>query len=155
MIDYEAAMRLALAEAELAEAADDVPVGCVILDGGGEVIATGRNVREAEGDPTGHAEIVAMRRAAEVTGHWRLIDCTLVVTLEPCPMCAGAIVNARLPRVVFGASDPKAGAGGSVMDLLRDDRLNHTAEVIGGVLADECAEQLRAFFRKQRALGKK
>ena len=144
-----------MAEAELAEQAGDVPVGCVILDAVGKVIATGRNLREAEQDPTAHAEIVAMRRAADVIGHWRLVDCTLVVTLEPCPMCAGAIVNARVPRVVFGASDPKAGAGGSVMNLLQDERLNHSCQVIEGVLEGECAEQLRAFFRKQRALGKK
>ena len=148
-------MRLAMAEAEKAETAGDVPVGCVIVGADGTILATGHNRREAGADPTAHAEIVAMRDAAQRQGHWRLIDCTLVVTLEPCCMCAGAIVNARVPHVVYGASDPKAGAAGSVMDLLRDNRLNHEARVTGGVLAEECGEQLRAFFRKQRALGKK
>ena len=148
-------MRLAMAEAEKAETAGDVPVGCVIVGADGTILATGHNRREAGADPTAHAEIVAMRDAAQRQGHWRLIDCTLVVTLEPCCMCAGAIVNARVPHVVYGASDPKAGAAGSVMDLLRDNRLNHEALVTVGVLAEECGEQLRAFFRKQRALGKK
>lgn len=148
-------MRLALREADLAAEDGDVPVGCVIVGPGGDVIATGRNRREIDGDPLAHAEVVALRAAARATGHWRLVGCTLVVTLEPCPMCSGAIVNARLPRVVYGCPDPKAGAAGSVMNLLEDARLNHRAELVGGVLADECAEQLRAFFRKQRALGKK
>ena len=153
--DYERWMRLAMGEADAAGEAGDVPVGCVIVNASGEIIAVGRNRREADADPTAHAEIVAMRAAAARLGHWRLIGCTLVVTLEPCPMCAGAIVNARVPRVVFGCRDPKAGAGGSLMNLLDDGRLNHRCEVVADVLADDCAEQLRAFFRKQRALGKK
>jgi tRNA(adenine34) deaminase len=149
-------MQSAMAEADLATTAGDVPVGCVIVhEPTGRTIGRGYNRREQEGDPTAHAEIVAMRQAAAELGHWRLVDCTLVVTLEPCAMCAGAIVNARVPRVVFGAADPKAGAGGSLMNLLQDERLNHRCEVISGVLADECAEQLRAFFRAQRASGKK
>ena len=149
-------MRAALAEAALAEAAGDVPVGCVILrDDTGEVIARGRNRREIDADPTAHAEVVAIRAAAQIIGHWRLVGCTLAVTLEPCAMCAGAIVNARVGRVIYGAADPKAGAAGGVMDLLAHPRLNHRPPVAAGVLADECAEQLRAFFRKQRALGKK
>ena len=149
-------MRIALAEATLAEAAGDVPVGCVIARGDtGEIIARGRNRREVDADPTAHAEVVAIRAAAKVIGHWRLLDCTLAVTLEPCAMCAGAIVNARVGRVVYGASDPKAGAAGGVMNLLEHPELNHRPQVVAGVLADECAQQLRAFFRKQRALGKK
>ena len=149
-------MRQALAEGAAADAAGDVPVGCVIVDDTtGQIIGRGRNRREQDGAPTAHAEMVALRQAAEARGHWRLTDCTLVVTLEPCPMCAGAIVNARLPRVVYGARDPKAGAGGSLLDLLQDERLNHRAQVIPGVLAEACAEQLRGFFRRQRALGKK
>ena len=131
-------------------------MGCVISrDDTGEIIGRGRNRREQDEDPTAHAEVVALRQAATATGHWRLVGCTLVVTLEPCPMCAGAIVNARVPRVVYGASDPKAGAAGSLMNLLADDRLNHRCETVAGVEAEACAGQLRAFFRKQRALGKK
>ncbi len=152
---YEKWMRLAMSEAEGALGDGDVPVGCVIVGSSGEVLATGRNRREADQDPLAHAEAVAMRDAAKATGQWRLVGCTLIVTLEPCPMCAGAIVNARVPRVVFGCRDPKAGAAGSVMNLLDDSRLNHRPEVIADVLADECAEQLRAFFRQQRALGKR
>ena len=148
-------MREALREAGLAAAAGDVPVGCVIVGPGGDVVARGRNRREVDGDPLAHAEVVAMRAAARALGSWRLVGCTLVVTLEPCPMCAGAVVNARVPRVVYGCGDPKAGSAGSVLDLLRHPRLNHRAEVVGGVLEVECAEQLRAFFRAQRALGKK
>ena len=148
-------MREALAEADAAGAAGDVPVGCVIVGPDADVIARGRNRREVDGDPLAHAEVVAMREAAKATAEWRLVGCTLVVTLEPCPMCAGAIVNARLPRVIYGCRDPKAGAAGSVMNLLEDERLNHRANVSGGVLADECADRLRAFFRAQRALGKK
>ena len=148
-------MREALREADAAAAAGDVPVGCVVIDPGGDAVARGRNRREVDGDPLAHAEVVAMRAAARALGSWRLVGCTLVVTLEPCPMCAGAVVNARVPRVVYGCGDPKAGAAGSVLDLLRDPRLNHRAEVVGGVLEVECAEQLRAFFRARRALGKK
>ena len=149
-------MRLALREAERALEHDDVPIGCVIArDDTGQVVGRGRNRREVDADPTAHAEVVALREAAARMGSWRLIGCTLVVTLEPCPMCAGAIVNARLPRVVYACPDPKAGAAGTLMNLLDDARLNHRAQVIAGVLADECAETLRAFFRAQRALGKK
>lgn len=149
-------MRQAMAEADLAAAAGDVPVGCLVLhEPTGRIIGRAHNRREQDGDPTAHAEIVAMRQAATELGHWRLVDCTLVVTLEPCAMCAGAIVNARVPRVLYGAADPKAGAGGSLMNLLQDQRLHHRCHVESGVLAEACAEQLRMFFRAQRALGKK
>ncbi|GAA3943180.1 hypothetical protein GCM10022244_58720 [Streptomyces gulbargensis] len=144
---WRSAMRLALAEADAAAAAGDVPVGAVVLSPDGEVLARGHNEREATGDPTAHAEVLALRRAAEATGEWRLTGCTLVVTLEPCVMCAGALVQARVARVVFGAVDEKAGAAGSLWDLVRDRRLNHRPEVIHDVLGEECAEQLTAFFR--------
>jgi tRNA(adenine34) deaminase len=147
---YDAAMRLALAQAELAASADDVPVGAVVIDAGGALIGSGHNVREATGDPTAHAEVVAIRAAAETLGHWRLSGCTLVVTLEPCTMCAGAIVLARLERVVFGAYDPKAGAVGSLWDVVRDRRLNYRPEVVPGVLEAECSEQLRTWFGQRR-----
>ena len=147
---WEAAMRLALAQAQDALGSDDVPVGAVVLDPAGEVIGTGRNVREATADPTGHAEVVALREAAAVRGEWRLNGCTLVVTLEPCTMCAGAIVLSRLERVVFGAYDAKAGAVGSLWDVVRDRRLNHRPEVVGGVLEDETGELLRTFFDGHR-----
>ncbi|MFF0292970.1 tRNA adenosine(34) deaminase TadA [Kitasatospora sp. NPDC004615] len=143
-------MRLAIAEAALATATGDVPVGAFVLGPDGSVLGRGHNVREAVGDPTGHAEVVAIRQAANAVGEWRLSGCTLVVTLEPCTMCAGAIVLSRLDRVVYGALDPKAGAAGSLFDVLRDNRLNHRPEVIPGVLADECTAQLRAFFDTQR-----
>ena len=162
---FESAMREALAEAsaaaggtalartaELAESAD-VPVGAVILDPGGAVVARAHNRREAEGDPTAHAEIVAMRAAARVAGGWRLDGHTLVVTLEPCTMCAGAIAAARIARLVYGAADPKAGAVGSLWDVLRDRRLGHRTEVIGGVLAAECGALLRDFFAQRRNAG--
>ena len=148
-MDDTEAMRLALAEARLAKAHLDVPVGAVVVRGG-VVVAARHNERELVGDPTAHAEILAIRDAAAVVGSWRLDDCTLYVTLEPCPMCAGAIVNARVPAVVFGADDPKAGAGGSVMNLLADARLNHRSEVRSGVLADECGQLLRSFFAARR-----
>ena len=141
-------MRLALDEA--ARAGDDVPIGAIVLSPSGEVIGRGRNERELHGDPTAHAEIVAMRDAAKAVGEWRLEGCTLVVTLEPCTMCAGAIVNARIARLVFGASDLKAGAVGSLWDVVRDRRLNHRPEVVGGVLEDECALLLKEFFAQQR-----
>ncbi|AYF99493.1 nucleoside deaminase [Protaetiibacter intestinalis] len=144
-------MRLALAEAELALGSGDVPVGAVVLDRDGTVLAVGRNEREAHGDPTAHAEVVAIRRAAQVRGDWHLDGTTLVVTLEPCVMCAGAILAARIPRVVFGAWDEKAGAAGSVHDLLRDRALPVRAEVVPGVLEAECAAPLRAFFENARA----
>ncbi|MGO4689955.1 tRNA adenosine(34) deaminase TadA [Glaciibacter sp. 2TAF33] len=139
-------MRLALDEARAALATADVPVGAVVVDAAGRVIGRGRNERELSHDPTAHAEIVAMRQAAAATADWHLTGCTLVVTLEPCVMCAGAIVAARVPVVVFGAWDEKAGASGSVYDVLRDRRLNHRAEVIAGVLEVECGEMLREFF---------
>ena len=142
-------MRLALREAERALEHDDVPVGCVIAHEG-EVIAASPNERELRGDPTAHCEVLALREAARRLGSWRLSGTVLYVTLEPCAMCAGAIVLARVSRVVFGALDPKAGAAGSVLDVLDEPRLNHRPEVAGGLLADECAELLRAFFRTRR-----
>jgi len=147
---YDAAMRLALVEAAGAATDGDVPVGCVVLDSTGAVIATGRNARETEHDPTAHAEIVAIRAAGRGLGSWRLTGCTLVVTLEPCTMCAGAIVLARFDRVVFGAYDPKAGAVGSLWDVVRDRRLNHRPEVVAGVLEPECAEHLASWFQGRR-----
>lgn len=141
-------MRLALREAAAAPGTGDVPVGAVVLGPDGSVVGRGRNEREAVGDPTAHAEVVAIRQAAAALGGWRLTGCTLVVTLEPCVMCAGAIVLSRLERVVYGAVDEKAGAAGSLWDLLRDRRLNHRPEVIGDVLAGECAALLTAFFRE-------
>jgi tRNA(adenine34) deaminase len=147
---WEPAMRAALAEAELAQRHGDVPVGAVLLDADGAVLATGRNRREEDRDPTAHAEVVAIRAAAAVRGDWHLEETTLVVTLEPCVLCAGAIVAARIPRVVFGAWDEKAGAAGSVHDLLRDRRLTHRVEVIPGVLEEETGAVLRAFFQGRR-----
>ncbi|MFJ9625249.1 tRNA adenosine(34) deaminase TadA [Streptomyces sp. NPDC101181] len=140
-------MRRALSEAARAASAGDVPVGAVVLGPDGTPLASGHNEREATGDPTAHAEILALRRAAAAHGAWRLTGCTLVVTLEPCTMCAGALVQSRVDRVVYGARDEKAGAAGSLWDVVRDRRLNHRPEVIGGVLEDACAEQLTAFFR--------
>ncbi|HEY3544823.1 MAG TPA: tRNA adenosine(34) deaminase TadA, partial [Propionicimonas sp.] len=140
----------ALTEARAATATGDVPVGCVVVDSTGAVVGRGRNAREATGDPTAHAEVVALRDAARTLGRWRLDDCTLVVTLEPCAMCAGAIVLARIPRLVLGAWDPKAGAAGSVHDLVRDRRLNHRVEVVGGVLEAECGAVLQDFFADRR-----
>ncbi|MFO7689244.1 MAG: tRNA adenosine(34) deaminase TadA [Cryobacterium sp.] len=139
-------MRLALVEARAALQTGDVPVGCVVIDAAGTVIGRGRNERERFQDPTLHAEVVAIRAAAAATGDWHLTGCTLVVTLEPCVMCAGAILAARMPVVVFGAWDEKAGAVGSVYDVLRDRRLNHRVEVIAGVAADDCARLLLDFF---------
>jgi len=143
-------MRRAVRLAMEALDTDDVPVGAVVLDPGGAEVGAGCNTREAAGDPTGHAEMMALRAAAAARGSWRLEGCTLVVTLEPCIMCAGAAGLARVARVVYGAADPKAGAAGSVWDLLRDRRLNHRPEVIGGVAADETGELLRAFFARRR-----
>ncbi|MFC5913676.1 tRNA adenosine(34) deaminase TadA [Streptomyces pulveraceus] len=140
-------MRRALAEADLAALAGDVPVGAVVLGPDGTLLATGHNEREATGDPTAHAEVLALRRAATTLGRWRLTGCTLVVTLEPCTMCAGALVQSRVDRVVYGARDEKAGAAGSLWDLVRDRRLNHRPEVIQGVLENECAGRLTSFFR--------
>jgi len=145
-------MRAALAEAATpGPARREVPVGAVILDPAGALIARAHNERESAADPTAHAEIVAIRAAGRAAGSWHLDGCTLVVTLEPCTMCAGAVVAARLARVVYGAADPKAGAAGSLWDVLRDRRLNHRAEVIGGILAQECGALLREFFAERRA----
>jgi tRNA(adenine34) deaminase len=142
-------MRLALREAELALEHDDVPVGAVVV-AEGEVIGAGHNERELRQDPSAHAEMLALRAAARHVGSWRVLDAVLYVTLEPCTMCAGAIVLARVPRVVFGCTDPKAGAAGSVLDVLAEPRLNHRPAVAGGLLAAECAELLRAFFASRR-----
>jgi tRNA(adenine34) deaminase len=154
LASFEPAMRLALDQAAAAWSASaeqaDVPVGAVILDGAGTVIGAAHNRREADGDPTAHAEIVAIRQAATARHRWRLDGCTLVVTLEPCTMCAGAVTAARVDRLVYGAVDPREGAAGSLWDVLRDRRLSHRAEVIGGVLEKECAELLRAFFARLR-----
>ena len=146
-------MRAALAEARLAGQVGDVPIGAVVLSPEGEVIGSGHNVREAGADPTGHAEIVALRQAAATRGEWRLTGCTLVVTLEPCTMCAGAAVLARVERLVFAAYDEKAGAAGSLWDVVRDRRLNHRPEVLGGVLAGESTALLDAFFARHRDFG--
>lgn len=146
----EAAMRTALQAAEQAGAGGDVPIGAVVLDPQGEVIAVGHNTREVDHDPTAHAEILALRAAGTALGTWRLTGCTLVVTLEPCAMCAGAVVAGRIARVVLGAWDPKAGACGSTRDIVRDDRLPHRATVTGGVLEAECAAVLQDFFRARR-----
>jgi tRNA(adenine34) deaminase len=143
-------MRAALDEARAALEAGDVPIGAVVVDAEGLVVGRGRNVREARTDPTGHAEVVALREAAGARGEWRLDGCTLVVTLEPCTMCAGAAVLSRVDRVVFAAFDPKAGAVGSLWDVVRDRRLNHRPEVVSGVLADEASTLLGDFFSTQR-----
>jgi tRNA(adenine34) deaminase len=145
-------MSAALDLARLAPAHGDVPVGAVVLTSDGTVVGTGHNDREGAGDPTAHAEVLALRAAATALGSWRLTGCTLVVTLEPCTMCAGALVLARLDRVVYGVADPKAGAAGSLWDVVRDRRLNHRPEVVAGVLADECSAVLRAFFEDRRRL---
>lgn len=145
---------MALAEAQAAEGEEEVPIGAIIVRDD-EVIASAHNQREQLHDPTAHAEMIAITQAAEAIGDWRLEQCTLYVTLEPCCMCAGAILQARIPRVVYGATDPKAGAVQTLYHLLNDERLNHRCEVIGGVLAGPCGEILTKFFRSQRALGKK
>ena len=151
---HETYMRIALRQAEAARAENEVPVGAVIVRDE-RVIAAAYNQREQLRDPTAHAEMIAITQAAESLGGWRLERCRLYVTLEPCPMCAGAILQARIPVVVYGATDPKAGAVDSLFQLLGDDRLNHRAEVISGVLAQSCGEILTAFFAEQRRLGKK
>ncbi|HVM27967.1 MAG TPA: tRNA adenosine(34) deaminase TadA [Mycobacteriales bacterium] len=143
-------MRSALRAAEAANASGDVPVGAVLLDGDGVELVATCNRREADGDPTAHAEVLALREAARLRGEWRLDGCTLVVTLEPCTMCAGALVLARVARVVYGAADPKAGAAGSLWDVVRDRRLNHRPEVVAGVLEPDCSAVLRAFFVSRR-----
>jgi tRNA(adenine34) deaminase len=142
-------MRLALREAVRALEHDDIPVGAIVVKDG-EVIGTGHNEREIRADPTAHAEMIALRDAARALGSWRVLDSVLYVTLEPCAMCAGAIVLARIPRVVFGTSDPKAGAAGSVLDVLAEPRLNHRPQVESGLLAEECANLLRSFFASRR-----
>ena len=144
-------MRAALAEAVQATGAGDVPIGAAVVSASGEVIASGHNVRERDADPTGHAEVVALRAAAASLGQWRLTGCTLVVTLEPCTMCAGAAVLARVDRLVFAAYDEKLGAVGSLWDVVRDRRLNHRPEVVGGVLAEESAALLEDFFNPRRS----
>lgn len=143
-------MRQAIALAGRAGDAGDVPVGAIVVDEAGSIISEGYNTREVDADPAGHAEIIALRLAARVRGTWNLSGCTLVVTLEPCTMCAGAIINSRISRVVFGSWDEKAGAAGSVRDVLRDARLNHTVEVFGGVLAEETSKQLTDWFLTRR-----
>jgi tRNA(adenine34) deaminase len=147
---WEPAMRQALAEAAAAADHGDVPIGAVVLDAEGRFVAGAGNERELLGDPTAHAEVLALRRAAESLGGWRLEGCTLVVTLEPCTMCAGALVLARVQRLVFGAFDPKAGAVASLWDVVRDPRLNHRPEVVGGILEPECAAPLQEFFAHHR-----
>jgi tRNA(adenine34) deaminase len=142
-------MRLALREASAALEHDDVPIGAVIVQEG-EVVGQGHNERELREDPTAHAELIALREAARNLGSWRVLEAVMYVTLEPCAMCAGAIVLARVPRVVFGAWDPKAGAAGSVLDVLDTPQLNHRPQVEGGLLADDCAELLRSFFASRR-----
>ena len=149
-------MRLAIFEAQRALEHDEVPIGCVIHHGPtNRIIGRGFNRRETNHDPTAHAEIMAIHEAAKELADWRLIECTLVVTLEPCPMCAGAIVNARIPRLVYGCTDPKAGAVRTLYQICDDERLNHRVEIVERVLADECAGLLRDFFQRQRAMGKK
>ena len=151
MLEPETLMQIALEEARLALDTGDVPVGAVIVDGSGSVVAKGRNEREATKDPTAHAEIIAIRRAANQLQSWQLNELTLVVTLEPCAMCAGAILASRIPRVIFAAWDEKAGASGSVHDLLRDRRLPHRVEVLGGILEAESQALLREFFEARRS----
>lgn len=150
LASFEPAMRAALAEAAAAADAGDVPVGAVVLDAGGTVIARGRNRREADGDPTAHAELMAIRSAARAAGGWRLDDMTLVVTLEPCTMCAGAVVASRIGRLVYGAEDPRAGAVGSLWDVVRDQRLAPVPEVVGGVLSEQSLDMIRRFFQERR-----
>jgi tRNA(adenine34) deaminase len=147
-------MRMAIAEAEAALAEDEVPIGAVIVHGD-RVIAAAHNQREQLKDPTAHAEMIAITQAAQALNSWRLEGCTLYVTLEPCPMCAGAILQARVPMVVYGAADPKAGAVQTLFQLLGDRRLNHQCQIVPGVLAEPCGQMLTRFFQKQRALGKK
>lgn len=149
-------MQEAIAEADAALAIEEVPVGCVILHVPTDrVIARGHNRRESHGDPTAHAEILALRDAAAALGTWRLNECAMAVTLEPCPMCAGAIVNARLGRLVYGCDDPKAGAIRTLFKICDDPRLNHRVQISAGVMAEKCAQLLRDFFKAQRASGKK
>ena len=154
MLDDEDAMLLAIDEARLAGSAGDVPVGAIVIGDDGAVLGRGRNRREVNQDPTAHAEVLALRDAAHAIGHWR-VEATLVVTQEPCPMCAGAIVNARVRRLVYGCTNPKAGAVETLYQVVTDPRLNHRVSVRGGLLADECAALLQDFFKKLRAEGQK
>jgi len=147
-------MQMALAEAEAALVEDEVPVGAIIVHGQ-RIVAAAHNQREQLTDPTAHAEMIAITQAAESVGSWRLEGCTLYVTLEPCPMCAGAILQARIPRLVYGAMDPKAGAVHTLYAMLADDRLNHTVETVSGVLQEQCGEVLTRFFQQKRRQGKK
>ncbi len=153
-MQHERFMEIALAEAQQALREDEVPIGAVIVHQG-RVIASAHNQREALGDPTAHAEMIAITQAAGALGSWRLDGCTLYVTLEPCPMCAGAVLQARIATLVYGAADPKAGAVDTLYQLLRDPRLNHRVETLSGVLADRCGTLLSGFFQQQRQLGKK
>jgi tRNA(adenine34) deaminase len=149
-------MSEAIALAREGQSIGEVPIGCVIVhDPTQRLVGRGYNRRQTDHDPTAHAEILALREAGQTLGHWRLLDCTLYVTLEPCPMCAGAIVNARVPRLVYGCDDPKAGAVRTLYELCEDGRLNHQVTVTTGVLAPQCAQLLQDFFRTQRAMGKK
>ena len=153
---HEQWMRAAIAQAEQAERLAEVPIGCVVVhDPTQRIVGRGYNRRETDRDPTAHAEILALREASQALGHWRLLDCTLYVTLEPCPMCAGAIVNARVPRLIYGCDDPKAGAVRTLYQICEDARLNHRVAVTPGVLSSDCAELLQRVFRERRAAGKK
>lgn len=149
MEEHEQWMQEAISEALKAETIHEVPIGAVIVHEG-RIIGRGHNLRETSMDPTAHAEMIAIRKASEYLRAWRLLNCTLYVTLEPCPMCAGAIVQSRIPRVVYGTIDPKAGCAGTLMNLLQEDRFNHRVEVINGILREECSSLLTSFFRKLR-----
>jgi tRNA(adenine34) deaminase len=154
-LDFARWMTDAIEMANRARAMDEVPIGCVIVhEPTGRIIGRGHNRRQIDRDATAHAEILAIREAGQTLGDWRLVDCSLVVTLEPCPMCAGAIVNARIGRLIYGCADAKAGAVRTLYQLCEDARLNHRVEVIEGVLADQCAQLLKDFFKEQRAMGK-
>ncbi len=148
-LDDEKYIRLALEEAKKAEAIGEVPIGAILVSND-QIIARAHNLRETTGDPTAHAEILALRKAAQEKKHWRLLDTTLYTTLEPCPMCSGALVLARVARLVFGAHDPKGGAAGSLMNIVQDGRLNHQLEVVSGVLKEDCSKILTDFFKKKR-----
>jgi tRNA(adenine34) deaminase len=155
-MDDESLMQEAIAQARAALALAEVPIGCVVAHlPSGRIIGRGHNRRALDGDPTAHAEMIALRAAARELGDWRLNDCALAVTVEPCPMCAGAIVNARIGRLIYGCADPKAGAVRTLFGICDDPRLNHQTEVVSGVLAEDCAAILREFFKSERALGKK
>jgi tRNA(adenine34) deaminase len=155
-MDANESMLEAIALARGAGAVGEVPIGCVIVhERTGRIIGRGSNRRQIDRDPTAHAEMIAIRQAGQTLGDWRLLDCTLYVTLEPCPMCAGAIVNARIPRLVYGCADPKAGAVRTLFQLCDDGRLNHRVEIVAGAMSEQCAALLTEFFRDQRALGKK